>query len=71
MKELNAGGMIVQGGLECPFAPALTAPPDVRAAGTTDNSAAESLEVARCRGLAYRSTTRAECDRALIIVPLK
>ena len=30
-----------------------------------------SVEVARCRGVAYRSTTRAECDRALVIVLFK
>ena len=30
-----------------------------------------SVEVATCRGLAYRSTTPAECDQALIIVLFK
>ena len=39
MKELHARLMITQEGLECFFAPALAAQPDVRAAGSADNSA--------------------------------
>ena len=40
-KELHARGMIAQEGPGWFFAPALTAQSDVRAAGSTDNSAAE------------------------------
>ena len=40
MKGLHARGMIVQEGFEFFFAPALTTQPNVRAAGSTDNSAA-------------------------------
>ena len=46
MNELHAREMIAQEGFECPFAPELTAKPDVRAAGSTDNSAAEPTPAA-------------------------
>ena len=46
MKGFHARGMIVQEGLEFLFDPALTAQPDVRAAGSTGKSAAESTPAA-------------------------
>ena len=44
LKELHARGILVQEGLEFFFDPALSAPPDVRGSGSTEDSAAEAAE---------------------------
>ena len=47
--EIYARRVVVQEGLECPFAPALAAQPDVRAAGSTKNPAAKPMPAAAAK----------------------